>query len=67
AMSLVNQKTSEERSKKASRERELAKVVIRKEDVELIMTELEVTKLVAERTLREHQGDIVKALISLTN
>ena len=30
------------------------------------MTELEVSKQVAERTLREHKGDIIKALHALT-
>lgn len=31
------------------------------------MTELDVSKATAERTLREHKGDIIKALHALTN
>lgn len=59
-------------------DQELAKVVIKKHEVELIvseyyhvmeanlvstqMNELDVSKQTAERTLREHKGDIIKAL-----
>ena len=46
---------------------ELAKVAIKKTDVELIMRELEVTKQVAERSLREHKGSLHQTLIALTN
>ena len=49
------------------REQELSKVAIRKQDVELIMRELEVTKQLAERTLREHKGSLAQTLIVLTN
>ena len=48
-------------------ERELAKVSIKKEDVDLISEEMEISKTKAERTLREHQGNVVQALASLTN
>ncbi len=34
---------------------------------QLQMTELEVSKATAERTLREHKGDIIKALHALTD
>ena len=47
------------------REKELAAVKIKAEDVSLIMTELEVNKRTAERRLREYQGNIVAALESL--
>ncbi|MGH0128225.1 UNVERIFIED_CONTAM: hypothetical protein FKN15_044222 [Acipenser sinensis] len=50
-----------------SQERELAKVTIKKDDVELIMTEMEIPRGVAERSLREHMGNVVEALIALTN
>lgn len=80
------------------REKELAKVTIKKEDVELIvsieriyvyikllydqhllhllnpdtvfdpqMAEMEIPRIVAERSLREHMGNVVEALIALTN
>lgn len=49
------------------REKELAKVTIKKEDLELIMTEMEISRAAAERSLREHMGNVVEALIALTN
>jgi len=49
------------------KDRELAKVAIKKSDVELIMRELEVTKQIAERSLREHQGCLQPTLVALTN
>uniref|UniRef100_A0A9J8B921 Nascent polypeptide-associated complex subunit alpha-like UBA domain-containing protein n=2 Tax=Cyprinus carpio TaxID=7962 RepID=A0A9J8B921_CYPCA len=49
------------------REKELAKVTIKREDVELIMGEMEISRAVAERSLREHMGNVVEALIALTN
>ena len=52
---------------KAARERELAKVAIKKEDVDLIAEEMELPKSKAERTLREHKGNVTDALIALTN
>ena len=57
----------EEAAKRMAREKELAKVSIKKEDVELIVKEMEISKDKAERTLREHAGNIVEALASLTN
>ena len=54
-------------AEKLAREKELAKVSIKKEDVDLIMQELEIPKAKAERTLREHHGNVVEALTSLTN
>ena len=50
-----------------AREKELAKVSIKKEDVDLIVEEMEIPRSKAEKTLREHQGDVVKALATLTN
>ena len=50
-----------------ARQKELSKVSIKKEDVELIINELELTKSKAERALREHQGDLYKTLVTLTN
>lgn len=49
------------------KERELAKVPIKKEDVELIIRELEVTKQIAERTLRESGGNLESALTTLVH
>ncbi|CAK8695366.1 unnamed protein product [Clavelina lepadiformis] len=54
-------------NKAKEKERELSQVKILKEDVELIMTEMEVTKDKAERVLRENKGNVVEALTVLVN
>nr|CAB3255119.1 huntingtin-interacting protein K-like [Phallusia mammillata] len=54
-------------AQQAARERELAQVKISKEDVELIMSEMEITKIKAERVLRENKGNVVQALVTLVN
>ena len=40
---------------------------IKKEDVELIMREMEIPKIKAERALREHQGNLIDTLVTLTD
>ncbi|XP_064471671.1 huntingtin-interacting protein K-like [Ornithodoros turicata] len=67
AMSVIGERHSKETAEKAARQKELAKVTIRKEDVELIMHEMEIPRHIAELKLREHQGNVVEALIELTN
>lgn len=66
AMSLLESDMKKKNEAKAKREQELAKVVINKVDVELIMTELDVSKTIAERSLREHNGDLIRTLHTLT-
>lgn len=67
AMSVIGDRRSREQKAKQEREKELAKVTIKKEDVELIMSEMEISRSVAERSLREHLGNVVEALVALTN
>lgn len=67
AVNLIGTRRSQEDAAKERRKLELDKVTIRKEDVELIMKEMEIPESQAELTLRENNGDIVKALIALTN
>merc|ERR1711970_1146969 len=57
-LSVINEVKKEEVAKKKARDQELNKVAIRKQDVEMIMRELEITKQVAERSLREHKGNL---------
>lgn len=40
---------------------------IRKEDVEVMVSELLISRTLAEQTLREHHGDLVAALEELTD
>ena len=54
-------------NEKSEKSREVTKIKIPKEDIELVMNEMEVSKLKAERTLRECKGNIVEALTVLVN
>merc|ERR1712029_807527 len=67
AIVAIRKKQEQKKAEKLARERELAKVPVKKEEVDLIMTEMEIPKEKAERTLKEHGGDIVKALTALVN
>ncbi|XP_003487386.2 huntingtin-interacting protein K [Bombus vosnesenskii] len=67
ALSIIGDRRNKEAAEKKAREKELLKVPIKKEDVDLIMKEMEINRNVAEQTLREHSGNIVEALITLTN
>lgn len=53
------------KSASASRDRELAKVKIQQADIDRITEELELDSKVAERALREAEGDLVRALCAL--
>ena len=66
-MNLIGERKSKENAEREARKKELDKVVIRKEDVELIMNEMEIPRNQAELSLRENKGDVVKALTALTD
>ncbi|XP_076160661.1 huntingtin-interacting protein K-like [Ptiloglossa arizonensis] len=67
ALSIIGHRLNKEDAEKKAREKELLKVPIKKEDVDLIMREMEVSRSVAEQTLRGHNGNVVRALITLTS
>ncbi|PNF26641.1 Huntingtin-interacting protein K [Cryptotermes secundus] len=67
AMTIIGDRRNKEAAEKMAKERELLKVSIKKEDVDLIMREMEISRSLAERTLREHHGNVVEALVSLTD
>lgn len=62
AINLIEAQRSKETQ---AREEELAKVNITREDVELIVKELDITKQEAELALRQSSGDVVQALVRL--
>jgi len=66
-LSLIRARRAKEAVEKMEREKELLRVTISKDDVDLIVREMEVSWTHAERTLREHQGDVVAALTALTD
>lgn len=64
---MIGERKSKENALREARRKELDKITIKKEDVELIMTEMEIPRNQAELSLRENHGDVVKALIALTD
>lgn len=62
AINLIEAQRSKETQ---ARDEELARVNITREDVELIVKELEITKQQAELALRQSSGDVVQALVRL--
>ncbi|TPX38125.1 hypothetical protein SmJEL517_g00161 [Synchytrium microbalum] len=62
AMASMSDLNRKQKAQKTTRDKELDKVVIAAKDVELIMSEMEVTRLVAERSLRENKGSVVETL-----
>lgn len=60
----IAEQDRKEQEEKRKREKELAKVKVNKEDVQAIVREMEVDSDVAERRLKEHNGDVVAALMS---
>ncbi len=67
ALSTINDKRHRDESKRKAEQAELANVKIRKEDVELIIQELELPRSKAEKTLRQHHGDVIATLKALVN
>mmetsp|Transcript_33815 Transcript_33815/g.46823 ORF Transcript_33815/g.46823 Transcript_33815/m.46823 type:complete len:184 (+) Transcript_33815:228-779(+) len=67
AMMRLAVSTREQEQRTLERDRELAKVVIQTEDVEIIASQFEMDKKRAERILREHNGDVIVALQFLVN
>ncbi|PVD36373.1 hypothetical protein C0Q70_03355 [Pomacea canaliculata] len=67
AMKVVNDQQTREAQAKQEKEKELSKVKINKDDVDLIVQEMEISRVKAERVLREHKGNVVEALTELIN
>nr|XP_029718000.1 huntingtin-interacting protein K-like [Aedes albopictus] len=67
AVSMFEEKRNKENEEKLAKEQELQKVQVKKEDIELIIREMEISRQKAEETLRVHRGDVVAALEALTN
>ncbi|RNA39275.1 huntingtin-interacting K [Brachionus plicatilis] len=67
AITAILDKRKLEAEQKAELERRLASVKVKKEDVELICHEFEITKPKAERILKENSGDLRAALTALVN
>ncbi|CAF2487868.1 unnamed protein product [Rotaria sp. Silwood2] len=67
ALTTINDKRHRDESKRKAEQAVLANVKIRKEDVELIIQELELPRSKAEKILRQHRGDVVATLKALVN
>ncbi|KAJ3278576.1 hypothetical protein HK104_002206 [Borealophlyctis nickersoniae] len=64
-MTFLTDVSKKQKAQRTARDKELDKVTISKEDVELIMTELEISKAQAERALKENKGNAVETLRKL--
>jgi NACalpha-BTF3-like transcription factor len=67
AMTITGDRRNKEAAEKMAKEREFLTVSIKNEDVDLIMREMEISRTLAERTLCEHHGNVVEAVVSLTD
>jgi len=67
AMKAVNDRMSGEMNEKRLKEMELSRIKINKEDIDLVVEEMEISRTAAERALREHKGSVLDALLALTN
>ncbi|EFX79726.1 huntingtin-interacting protein K-like [Daphnia pulex] len=67
AINKIDNRRSKEEAERQAKERELAKVSIKKEDVEVLIKETEIPRTRAERILRENKGDLVSALRQVIN
>ncbi|UJR08788.1 hypothetical protein I4U23_013044 [Adineta vaga] len=67
ALSAINDKRHLDESKRKAEQAALANVKIRKEDVDFIVQELELPRSKAEKTLRQHHGDVLATLKALVN
>jgi NACalpha-BTF3-like transcription factor len=54
-------------AERQQKEKELMLIKIKKEDVELIVNEMDMSAERAERALREHGGNLLETLVTLTN
>ncbi|KAF9948174.1 hypothetical protein BGZ72_009872 [Mortierella alpina] len=65
AMSLMTDVNKKQKADRAAGQKEGEKVVVAKQDVELVMAELDLSKALAEKHLKEHGGDVVRTLEAL--
>lgn len=64
-LEAINQIEAKRSQETQAREKELAKISITKDDVELLVNELEITRQQAELALRQSSGDVVQAIVRL--
>lgn len=67
AMRKLAESTRAEAERQAARDKELAKIEVNPEDVDIIANQFLLEKAKADRILREHGGDVVAALSFLVN
>ena len=67
AMTAISDKRRKEAEAKVEREKVLASAKVKKEDIDVVVSEFEVGRPRAERCLREAGGDLKTALTALVN
>ncbi|KAG0350605.1 hypothetical protein BGZ54_003730, partial [Gamsiella multidivaricata] len=68
AMGLITDVMKKQKAEKATTaHKDGEKLTLSKEDVELVMTEMELSKPLAEKYLKEHGGDVTRTLEALVS
>ncbi|KAF0427423.1 huntingtin-interacting protein k [Gigaspora margarita] len=67
AMTFVNEEKQKRNAQKLQKQKDAEKITVSKEDIELIINEMEVTKAIADKYLRENKGNVVEALKAIVN
>jgi len=67
AMTAISDKRKKEAESRIEREKVLASVKVKKEDIDVVVNEFEISRPRAERCLREAGGDLKTALTALVN
>ncbi|KAF9916110.1 hypothetical protein BX616_004575 [Lobosporangium transversale] len=62
---MITDVVKKQKADKAAAQKETEKVTLSKEDVELVMTEMELSKAMAEKYLKENGGDVTRTLEAL--
>eukprot|EP00164_Ancoracysta_twista_P005708 GFYU01007846.1.p1 GENE.GFYU01007846.1~~GFYU01007846.1.p1 ORF type:complete len:112 (-),score=35.70 GFYU01007846.1:274-567(-) len=67
ALKELQEQTAASDKEAIAREKALAAVKVRQEDVDVVIKEFEFSKAAADRALRENDGDLKRCLVSLIN
>lgn len=66
-MTVITDVVKKQKADKAAATKETEKLTLAKEDVQLVMDEMELSKALAEKYLKEHGGDVTKTLNALVS
>ncbi|KAI9098888.1 CG9922-like protein [Phlyctochytrium arcticum] len=67
AMTFLTDVSKEQKAQKSEREKELARVAVAKEDIDLVVQEFEISRAAADRALRENGANVLETMRTLVN